>query len=305
MGFDPRLWGHLYWFFIHSGSYYYITKKSDEHNLVHIQNFFLDLPNYLPCPGCKQHATMHIMNNYPKFDTFEKVWEYGINFHNQVNRRNGKLIYSTEDAKQMLINRLQEFKLTVDELENAFLQDYFTVLIFTTYTYYNVHSDDNAPDILQEKYKNFLLNIVYLFPFGQKITSLNETCRDIMKTFINSEEFKVANQQEAETSITSLYNHICTIFNCHPVSKAEMRNRFTQYFINFPQVQQQEQSKREDAKKIRELQERVQNLQNKEIKSSWKWIAIPFIILTSLLLLFVLIQKRKMRKMKKNTRQNV
>ena len=96
---SPRVWGRPLWFSLHYGALNYPHDVDDEKKQMMI-NFILGLPMMIPCDMCKNHAheyiqsrkhTLHnvVQNTHNLFTFF---WE----FHNDVNKRNGKPLMSLE-----------------------------------------------------------------------------------------------------------------------------------------------------------------------------------------------------------------
>jgi len=87
-------WGTATWLFLHSFS----CKVKEEH-FDSIKNemiiIFKELCQVLPCPYCQEHGKHFIATNdfskiKTKFDYIVMIWS----FHNNVNKRTGKNIYT-------------------------------------------------------------------------------------------------------------------------------------------------------------------------------------------------------------------
>ena len=82
-----QTWGPIYWNFLHTMSFLYPDKPTNEIKKVH-KDFLQNLPNLLPCNICKQHL-LSIYKEYPitnqifkNKDTFSF---YIYQLHNRVN----------------------------------------------------------------------------------------------------------------------------------------------------------------------------------------------------------------------------
>jgi hypothetical protein len=61
--------------------------------------FAFRIATNLPCPECSQHATQYIRNINPALiKTKEQLNLFFIDFHNTVNRRKGKPVFTKEEA---------------------------------------------------------------------------------------------------------------------------------------------------------------------------------------------------------------
>jgi len=66
----------------------------------------------VPCPGCKYHALSYLASHpVDGIKTGEDAFRWVIDFHNEVNRRNGKREYTYKEAEDSLVARLdRDFK---------------------------------------------------------------------------------------------------------------------------------------------------------------------------------------------------
>lgn len=89
---DPEVWGPHVWIFLHSVTLNYPIKPTDV-DKQNIQNFFIVVPEILPCPKCREHFRGHYSKN-PLTDEIlsskEKLVKWLISIHNSVNKMNGK-----------------------------------------------------------------------------------------------------------------------------------------------------------------------------------------------------------------------
>lgn len=98
---DPKVWGPAFWFTLHNGAARYPVKASQIHK-ERMKGFILGIPYMLPCEKCKTHAIAYIesrMNEMDKIISGRKsLFDFFVEFHNKVNQRYGKKIYSDEEA---------------------------------------------------------------------------------------------------------------------------------------------------------------------------------------------------------------
>lgn len=100
---DPEVWGPHVWIFLHSVTLSY-PKNPSETDKQNIKNFFIVVPEILPCPKCRNHFRGHYSEN-PLTDEIlsskEKLVKWLISIHNSVNKMNGKPEMSYESVLNM------------------------------------------------------------------------------------------------------------------------------------------------------------------------------------------------------------
>lgn len=88
---DSELWGPKLWFFLHTISFEYPDKPTQEIKNAHI-DFFRSLKSILPCDVCKNHFSEFLKNN-PIEDNLgdkEALIRWVLKCHNNVNTLNNK-----------------------------------------------------------------------------------------------------------------------------------------------------------------------------------------------------------------------
>lgn len=105
---EPRVFGPPLWFTIHNSASHYPISPSPICQ-QHIIMFIKSIPYLVPCDECFIHAQNYI-SQFSDSDLGEitstraKYFEWGVNFHNFVNRRLGKKEYSVQQAYDMYHN---------------------------------------------------------------------------------------------------------------------------------------------------------------------------------------------------------
>ena len=88
-------WGGITWVFLHTLSY----KIHPEHYLLIKQivwHHIKQLCSNLPCPECAKHATQYLKTMAVP-ETKERLIQVLVDFHNVVNRKIGKPLFSIQD----------------------------------------------------------------------------------------------------------------------------------------------------------------------------------------------------------------
>ena len=115
MSAGPDTWGPHGWKFIHFIALGYPTNP-DENDKQKYKTFFYLFGDMIPCSICANHykknLSKHDISLY--LDSRTKMLEWTILMHNEVNKSNGKKIYTFEEGIKMIINGQQPIKCTED-----------------------------------------------------------------------------------------------------------------------------------------------------------------------------------------------
>lgn len=100
----PEVFGPAFWFTLHNGASRYPIRASP-FQAEKMKGFIRGIPVMLPCEKCSEHAQTYIESNDNNLDDIvsgrEKLFQFFWEFHNVVNKRNGKPEPSLEDVKKM------------------------------------------------------------------------------------------------------------------------------------------------------------------------------------------------------------
>jgi hypothetical protein len=101
---NPKIWGPHYWYNLHNSSLHYPLNASP---IVkeRIKNRILAIPYEISCRACQIHASAYIEQFSEKelddiVSTRDNLFKFYVDFHNSVNKRLGKPIWSVEEAKK-------------------------------------------------------------------------------------------------------------------------------------------------------------------------------------------------------------
>jgi hypothetical protein len=104
--YNPKIWGPLFWKTLHISSVYYPINAS---RIVkeRMKGRILSLPYELPCEECRSHCLSFIETKYKELDDIvsgrEKLVQFYLDFHNAVNKRHGKPIWSIDKVYQVYL----------------------------------------------------------------------------------------------------------------------------------------------------------------------------------------------------------
>ena len=123
---DKNSWGEYLWHTIHFVSLGYPIKPSIN-DKKYYKNFYENLKNVLPCQECSEHYEKNLKKyNIDNFlDTREKLFEWTILIHNEVNKMLGKSEWSVKEAYNYYINPFFNLKNST----RCFSNSYFIVVI--------------------------------------------------------------------------------------------------------------------------------------------------------------------------------
>ena len=104
---DPHLWGPALWLFLHISSVNYNPGSSPE-QAGQCADFIKNLPYMLPCNNCSEHAKKYIADHEDELSRVclsrDGLFRFYVDFHNYVNQRQGKRLFSYEEAWNMYAN---------------------------------------------------------------------------------------------------------------------------------------------------------------------------------------------------------
>lgn len=98
---DPKIWGPQYWYTLHMSAAHYPLNPSP---IVkeRMKQRILAIPYELPCSTCRPHASAFIESRRGLLDKIvssrENLVRFYVDFHNQVNKRYGKPLWTYEQA---------------------------------------------------------------------------------------------------------------------------------------------------------------------------------------------------------------
>ena len=114
-GTSPDVFGPPFWFTLHNGAAKYPVNPN---KIVQkkMKDFIIAIPVMLPCLKCKDHAISYIESNLESLDDIvssrEKLFNFFVDFHNYVNKRYGKKIYSYDEAYNLYNGTVKLFRMS-------------------------------------------------------------------------------------------------------------------------------------------------------------------------------------------------
>ena len=99
---DPRVWGPPLWKYMHYSAANYPEAPSRE-QIRDMVNWLRTLTVTIPCVSCKQHYKKYLDKHELEriCSSRDTLFNFLVDIHNQVNRRNNKKIVSYAEAREM------------------------------------------------------------------------------------------------------------------------------------------------------------------------------------------------------------
>ena len=260
----PGDWGYLFWSLMHASGQVYRQKYPEalpQGVSEQIELFLNRLCSYLPCPACKIHCASHMRLNPPRFQSGTEYWQFTVDFHNHVNKHKKPpaMTITYEEAEALLTTQMSEFDWTLDHLEEAFLQDWWTALILTHFNY--TTKPDNPPQESQDTYREFLAAACFIVPFGHKVSHSDpsRTCCELMLEQVYASDFLLDSRDHAFEALTNLHNSVCEEFGVIRKTIKEMKAAFGQRFEmkHHTELTRAAQIRDEDMKKMMAMQKEL------------------------------------------------
>lgn len=131
MGIHSKVWGQYLWRLLHTITYTYEPKMSDEMKGKYIR-FFHVLKDFIPCPICRNHYTERIGKNPPEknMKTKDELVLWLNNLHNEVNAGLGKPLISKRYADSYYV---KDGKLTYNFSDFIILFRIISIMRFINY----------------------------------------------------------------------------------------------------------------------------------------------------------------------------
>lgn len=101
-------WGPIFWYVLHS-----FTQSLTQSNRIEYKNIISQYPLIIPCPTCSYHFA-DMIKKYPiKTDTYDNLFEWGVNVHNIVNKRLNKKQMTINNAKKLYETQINHKKIII------------------------------------------------------------------------------------------------------------------------------------------------------------------------------------------------
>jgi hypothetical protein len=94
--FDKKIWGPKLWEVMHTFSFSYPPNPSNIEKQAAF-NFYTSLAPLIPCKTCSQHCLEYVRTHPPTLNSKDNLIDWVFNFHNEVNKRLGKRMYTKRE----------------------------------------------------------------------------------------------------------------------------------------------------------------------------------------------------------------
>lgn len=101
---DPSDWGSHLWYYLHYSAAKYPLNPSPQ-QAKQMEDWLCSLPITIPCRKCSVHYNQYINSHKSELNGIcknkDRLFEFLVDIHNEVNKKNGKPIMSYENARRM------------------------------------------------------------------------------------------------------------------------------------------------------------------------------------------------------------
>lgn len=114
---NPQVWGPAFWFSLHTSAINYPENPSTIFK-ERMKGRILAIPFEIPCPACRPHASAFVEQHKNNLDSIvnsrKNLFNFYVDFHNKVNERYGKKIYTYKEAWDLYTNPVTVNTLSYD-----------------------------------------------------------------------------------------------------------------------------------------------------------------------------------------------
>ncbi len=107
---NPAVWGRPYWISKHISAAHYPVQAS-KLTKERMKGAILAIPYEIPCAACRPHANAFIESKSEELDNIvsgrKQLFNFYVDFHNKVNERHNKKVWSYEEAWEVYHNGAQ------------------------------------------------------------------------------------------------------------------------------------------------------------------------------------------------------
>ena len=135
---NNNIWGPPAWTFLHTVTYNY-PENPTEDDKRNFYNFFDSLQNVLPCEKCKEHYKQNIQKYDLKnsLGSREDLVKWLIDLHNDVNRDNGKPVWSYSEV----YNKYGEMYNQINIYNNIIIFVIILIVLILIFFLFNIYGN--------------------------------------------------------------------------------------------------------------------------------------------------------------------
>ena len=133
---NNNIWGPPAWTFLHTVTYNYPENPTDD-DKRNFYNFFMSLQHVLPCNKCKAHYRQNIQKYdlSESLDSRENLVKWLIDLHNNVNKDNGKPIWSYSEV----YNKYREMYNQTNIYNNIIIFTIILIVLILIFFLFNIY----------------------------------------------------------------------------------------------------------------------------------------------------------------------
>lgn len=173
------------------------------------------LCRYLPCPGCTYHCFAYVRSHPPRFQTGDEYWSWTVAFHNAVNVRTKKRVWSEEDAERVLLEYID--KSGARDVTDTMFDVSFWYALYLSVIRLTFHDKGYASQQEQTMFLGFVRTLGAIAPFRGQVAAGRSVSDHNSDSNIDSN-----NGQNNALSLSRVWKAFCdtVVFEEH----ADLRN---------------------------------------------------------------------------------
>ena len=107
---NPNVWGPHLWLFLHVMSLTYAKNRlhPTKKEKAHMFQFLYHLQFTLPCASCRTNYAKYFERHPPRLGTRRELFEWLVDLHNSVNRKNNKPLFTYKEAETLYRTLLEK-----------------------------------------------------------------------------------------------------------------------------------------------------------------------------------------------------
>ena len=108
-GLHPTVWGPSQWSVLHYMATAYPVEPTPERKRSML-DYITSMCSNLPCDACSVHCKQYLHVHPPKVESSASLFTYLVDFHNAVNQRLHKRLYTEKEVRDQIANRARAMK---------------------------------------------------------------------------------------------------------------------------------------------------------------------------------------------------
>jgi len=131
---NNNIWGPPAWTFLHTITFNYPDNPTNQDKQNYF-NFFNSLKHVLPCNKCKEHYKENSIELKNNLNSKDDLVKWLIDIHNEVNKKNGKKIWSYPEV----YNKYQNLYNNSNTINNIIILFIILIIMIFIFFLFNIY----------------------------------------------------------------------------------------------------------------------------------------------------------------------